>query len=87
MHAWQTSATLTDDVTTSSFDGITFLQRTLGSAVPVSSMVPLFALAAAISRNMKSYIPAVNGINLVVLTDRLIVGCGDMFIMLKDSGP
>ncbi|KAL7383912.1 hypothetical protein ABVT39_020484 [Epinephelus coioides] len=49
----------TDDVTPAPLDGITIPRRSLGSAVPISTGVPFYPPAAAISSNLRSQILAV----------------------------
>lgn len=74
-------------------DGFSVPQRSLGNAVPVSTGVPFFPPAAAISPHLQSQILAGNDVNLVKillsseLTDRRIVDCGDVSVMLKDGDP
>ena len=48
-----------DDVTAARSDGITFPRRTLGTAVPISTGVPFFHPAAAVSPHLRSQILAV----------------------------
>ncbi len=73
--------------------GTTVPQRLLGSAVTVSKEVTFFPPATAISPNLRSQILAGNDINLVKIllcsepSDRLIVDCGDVSVMLRDSDP
>lgn len=82
-----------DDITHVHVSSITVLRRSLGSAVPVSTGVPFFPPAVAVSPGLRSQILAGNDINLVKillcseLSDRRIVDCGDVSVMLKDSDP
>ena len=65
--------------------------RTLGSAVPaVSSGVPFFPPAAAVSPQLRNQILAGNDINLVKIllcsaeaSDRHFVDCGDVSVILR----
>ncbi len=81
------------DVTPTPLDGITVPRRTLGSAVPISTGVPFYPPAAAISCNLRSQILAGNDVNLVKIllcsdfSDKRVVDCGDVSVMLKDSDP
>lgn len=65
----------------------------MGSAVPVSTGAPFFPPSAAISHQLRSQIIAGNDVNLVKillgpeLSDRRVVDCGDVSVMLKDNDP
>ena len=87
------SSTQASDVTPAPLDGISIPRRTLGNAVPISTGVPFYPPAAAISCNLRSQILAGNDVNLVKIllcsdfTDKRVVDCGDVSVMLKDSDP
>lgn len=82
-----------NDVTTSPLDDVLVLHRTLGSAVPFSTGVPFYLPATAISPNLRSQILAGNDVNLVKIllcldfSDKRVVDCGDISVLLKDSDP
>ncbi|CAJ1053430.1 uncharacterized protein LOC115597353 [Xyrichtys novacula] len=82
-----------DDVIPVPYDNITVPRRTLGSAVPITTGVPFYPPAAAISPNLRSQILAGNDINLVKIllfsdvSDKRVVDCGDISVLLKDSDP
>lgn len=71
----------------------TIPRRTMGSAVPVSTGSPFFPPAAAISHQLRSQIVAGNDVNLVKIllcsemSEKRVVDCGDVSVMLKDSDP
>lgn len=78
-----------DDVVNS----VTIPRRTMGSAVPVSTGSPFFPPAAAISHQLRSQIVAGNDVNFVKIllcsemSEKRVVDCGDVSVMLKDSDP
>ena len=82
-----------DDVTAARSEGITFPRRTLGTAVPIATGVPFFPPAAAVSPHLRSQILAGNDVNLIKIllcseiSDRRIVDCGDVSVILKESDP
>ena len=82
-----------DDVTAARSDGITFPRRMLGTAVPISTGVPFFPPAAEVSQHLRSQILAGNDVNLIKIllcseiSDRRIVDCGDVSVILKESDP
>jgi len=82
---------LDDDVTNTA--AATIPRRTMGSAVPVSSGAPFFPPAAAISHQLRSQIVAGNDVNLIKIllcsemSEKRVVDCGDVSVMLKDSDP
>ena len=79
-------------VTAARSDGITFPRRTLGTAVPISTGVPFFHPAAAVSPHLRSQILAGNDVNLIKSCSAprlaiVVVDCGDVSVILKESDP
>ncbi len=71
----------------------TIPRRIMGSAVPMSTASTFFPPTAAISHQLRSQIIAGNDANLVKillgpeLSDRRVVDCGELSVMLKDNDP